>query len=170
MWKEIFLFLWILGLGITDVGKSVAKSKRSDQIDLFHTGHAALITLLDKEETNLHTKFCHIFCMHACMHEWDWEYLLPVAVLSSIYRDRSQYSFFFNGCCYTKKYTSNYTIEECLTLLLRIRLRDHNNLHLLSVSHDACSMHILIPIVIGSFYLSLYKTFYNLKHSFLLDL
>lgn len=166
MWKEIFLFLWILGLGITDVGKSVAKSKRSDQIDLFHTGHAALL-YWTKRKPICTRNFVTFF---ACMHEWDWEYLLPVAVLSSIYRDRSQYSFFFNGCCYTKKYTSNYTIEECLTLLLRIRLRDHNNLHLLSVSHDACSMHILIPIVIGSFYLSLYKTFYNLKHSFLLDL
>ena len=67
-----------------------------------------------------------------------------------------------------------------LTLLILIRLRDHSTLHLLSVSHDACIYdidlstkllsYILIPIVIGSFYLSLYKTFYNLKPSFLLGI
>lgn len=165
MWKEIFLFLWILGLGITDVGKSVAKSKRSDQIDLFHTGHAALL-YWTKRKPICTRNFVTFF---ACMNEientcylWLSCHLYIVIDLNTLFSSMD--------AVIRRNILSNYTIEECLTLLLRIRLRDHNNLHLLSVSHDACSMHILIPIVIGSFYLSLYKTFYNLKHSFLLDL
>ena len=81
------------------VGNSVEKSKRSDQIDLFHTGHAALLF----GQTG--NQFAHEILsniLHACMHEIENTYTW----LSSIYHDRSQYFFFFNGCCYTKKYTS----------------------------------------------------------------
>ena len=155
------------------VGKSVEKSKRSDQIDLFHTGHAALLYWTNRKPICTRNFVTYFACMHEIENTYLW--------LSSIYHDRSQY-FFFSSMddVIRRNILQRYNRGVSLTLLLLIRLRDHSNLHLLSVSHDACIYdidlstkllsYILIPIVIGSFYLSLYKTFYNLKPSFLLGI
>ena len=130
---------------------------------------------LDKQETNLHTKFCQIFCMHACMR-------LRIPTRGCHLYIMIDLNTFFSSmdAVIRRNILQRYDRGVSLTLLVLIRLRDHSNLHLLSVSNDACIYdidlstkllsYILIPIVIGSFYLSIYKTFYNLKPSFLLGI